>query len=45
MEESWRLYDPLLAGGPKLFPYEAGTWGPPEAYDLVGKPQEEWLVD
>ncbi|MFQ5968387.1 MAG: glucose-6-phosphate dehydrogenase [Acidimicrobiia bacterium] len=45
VEESWRLYDPLLAGGPKLFPYEAGTWGPVEAYDLVGKPQPHWLVD
>jgi glucose-6-phosphate 1-dehydrogenase len=38
VEESWRLYDPLLRARPALRFYPAGTWGPPEAQSLV----QEW---
>ena len=44
VEESWRLYDPLLADGPKPFPYAPGTWGPQEAYEQVGRPLTAWLA-
>ncbi len=38
VEESWRLYDPLLRTPPPVVPYAAGTWGPADAGRLV----EEW---
>jgi glucose-6-phosphate 1-dehydrogenase len=28
VEESWRLWEPLLENGGKPLPYQAGTWGP-----------------
>jgi glucose-6-phosphate 1-dehydrogenase len=31
VEQSWRLYTPLLTGSIPVRPYAAGTWGPPEA--------------
>ncbi|MGB6850972.1 MAG: glucose-6-phosphate dehydrogenase [Thermoanaerobaculia bacterium] len=34
VEESWRVYTPLLENPPRARPYAAGTWGPPEA-DLL----------
>lgn len=33
-EEAWRLYSPLLEKDVPVHPYQAGTWGPPEA-DLL----------
>ena len=35
VEESWRVYKPLVENPPKPFDYVAGTWGPPEA-DRLG---------
>lgn len=28
VEESWRIYDPLIKTPPPIHPYKAGTWGP-----------------
>ncbi len=36
VEESWRLYDPILADPPAVHHYPAGTWGPEEARALLG---------
>jgi glucose-6-phosphate 1-dehydrogenase len=38
VEESWRLYEPLLRSPPPLTFYPAGSWGPTEAQTLV----QEW---
>ena len=35
VEESWRLYQPLLAAGLPVHPYPAGSWGPAAARDLL----------
>ncbi len=35
VEESWRLFTPLLDAGRDLHPYEAGTWGPEAADELL----------
>jgi glucose-6-phosphate 1-dehydrogenase len=38
VEESWKLYEPLLRAPPPLTFYSAGSWGPTEAQTLV----QEW---
>ncbi len=38
VEESWRLYEPLLRTPPPLTFYPAGSWGPTEAQTIV----QEW---
>jgi glucose-6-phosphate 1-dehydrogenase len=35
IEETWRVVQPLLDEPGPVLPYEPGTWGPPEADDLV----------
>jgi glucose-6-phosphate 1-dehydrogenase len=35
VEETWRIMQPLLDNPPQVHAYEKGTWGPPEADDLV----------
>ena len=35
VEESWRVYTPLLESPPPVFAYPAGTWGPSEADGLA----------
>lgn len=40
VEESWRLYTPLLQQRPRVYPYAAGTMGPEEA-DRVLVPRGE----
>ena len=35
VEDSWRLYTPLIKNRPPVHPYAAGTWGPAEADRLV----------
>lgn len=40
VEESWRVYAPLLEAPPRARPYAAGTWGPPEA-DTMAIPEKE----
>ena len=40
VEESWRVYQPLLDAPPRVRPYPAGSWGPPEA-DHIAIPESE----
>ena len=42
VEESWRVYEPLLKSPPKVRPYAAGTWGPPEADDIAIPETDLW---
>ena len=35
VEQSWRVFAPLLDNPPAARPYRAGTWGPPEADALA----------
>jgi glucose-6-phosphate 1-dehydrogenase len=42
VEESWKLYDPLLRNPPPLRFYPAGSWGPPEAQTLVQEWGQRW---
>ena len=35
VEESWRLYQPLLDAQLEVHPYEAGSWGPAAADELL----------
>jgi glucose-6-phosphate 1-dehydrogenase len=36
VEETWRIVQPLLDKAPPVKTYKPGTWGPPEANDLLG---------
>ncbi len=42
VEESWRLYAATLEHVGPVHPYEAGTWGPPEADALALPDPELW---
>ena len=42
VEESWRLYDPLLQSPPPLALYPAGTWGPEVAQKLALDWGQRW---
>jgi glucose-6-phosphate 1-dehydrogenase len=44
VEESWRLFTPLLDGGLPVHPYEAGTWGPEAADQLALRDNNSWKV-
>jgi glucose-6-phosphate 1-dehydrogenase len=35
VEETWRIFEPLLRNPPPVHPYAPGTWGPAEAEKLV----------
>ena len=35
VEETWRIFEPLLEEPPPVHPYAPGTWGPAEADELV----------
>jgi glucose-6-phosphate 1-dehydrogenase len=35
VEQTWRIVEPLLSAPPKSIPYSQGSWGPPEADELV----------
>jgi glucose-6-phosphate 1-dehydrogenase len=46
IEETWRVVQPLLDHPGPVHPYDPGTWGPPEADDLmkgVAHWSEPWL--
>jgi glucose-6-phosphate 1-dehydrogenase len=38
VEASWRLYTPVLERARPVYPYAAGSWGPPQADELVKGP-------
>jgi glucose-6-phosphate 1-dehydrogenase len=42
VEESWRVYTPLLEDPPRVRPYAAGTWGPREADSLAIVETDLW---
>ena len=47
VEACWSFVDPILEAWKrrpeiKLYGYPAGTWGPPEARDLMGNPTLDW---
>ena len=35
VEETWRVLQPLIDQPPAVVPYEQGSWGPPQADDLL----------
>ncbi len=45
VEESWRLYDPLLRDPPPLTFYPAGSWGPAEAERLAQEWGRRWYLE
>jgi glucose-6-phosphate 1-dehydrogenase len=45
VEESWRLYDPLLTSPPPLTFYPAGSWGPAEAQKLALEWGQRWYYE
>ncbi|MGD0060110.1 MAG: glucose-6-phosphate dehydrogenase [Verrucomicrobiia bacterium] len=45
VERSWKIIDAIIAGwdaSPAPFPYESGTWGPPEADEIIERDGREW---
>jgi glucose-6-phosphate 1-dehydrogenase len=42
VEAQWRVVDSILGDVTPLYTYEPGTWGPEEAYQLIGK-HGPWL--
>ena len=42
VEESWRVFEPLLRNPPPIRTYAAGTWGPPEAESMAIRDREIW---
>ena len=47
VEEAWRIMAPLLEAPPPVHPYPKGSWGPPEADELVagqGRWHEPWVA-
>jgi glucose-6-phosphate 1-dehydrogenase len=40
LEEAWRIVDPILEAPPTVHPYEAGSWGPDAADELIAP--ERW---
>jgi glucose-6-phosphate 1-dehydrogenase len=50
VEAAWRLIDPVVAGwqtpeAPPLSSYEPGSWGPPEAVELLRRDSRDWLLE
>ena len=45
VEESWKLYEPLLRAPPPLTFYPAGTWGPEEAQSLARDWGRRWYFE
>jgi glucose-6-phosphate 1-dehydrogenase len=47
VEEAWSIVDPIIetwaSGDPPAFPdYDAGTWGPPDADQLLVRDGRRW---
>jgi glucose-6-phosphate 1-dehydrogenase len=46
VEEAWRVLQPLIDAPPAPHPYEPGSWGPPEADELLagyGRWHDPWV--
>jgi glucose-6-phosphate 1-dehydrogenase len=43
VENSWRLYTPLLQEPREVRSYAAGTWGPATAADLLARDGQQWF--
>jgi glucose-6-phosphate 1-dehydrogenase len=43
VETSWELFTPLLEKDMPVFSYEAGTWGPKEADQLLKRDGRTWI--
>jgi glucose-6-phosphate 1-dehydrogenase len=41
VEAAWRILDPILGNITPVYPYEKGTWGPPEVNEKI-KPENGW---
>jgi glucose-6-phosphate 1-dehydrogenase len=44
VEQSWRLYSPIVEADCAIHPYPAGSWGPDEAISLLDAPATEWAT-
>jgi glucose-6-phosphate 1-dehydrogenase len=47
VEQSWRVMQPLLDSPPPVHPYAKGSWGPPEAEQVLegfGRWHEPWVA-
>jgi len=44
VEESWRIYNPLLESNLEIHPYAAGTWGPAETNQDLALWNNEWTM-
>jgi glucose-6-phosphate 1-dehydrogenase len=49
IELAWKLIDPVIAlcesaGAPLLTDYEVGSWGPPEAEELLSRDGRIWRM-
>ena len=42
VEETWRIFQPLLDAPPPVHPYEPGSWGPKQADDLLAGHGGRW---
>jgi len=42
VEEAWRILDAVLREGTRMYEYERGTWGPPQASALIA-PEGGWF--
>ncbi len=43
IEAEWKVIDPLAANRTPIRFYEAGSWGPKEAFDLIEKDGRKWI--
>ena len=46
VEETWRIFQPLLDSPPPVQPYAQGSWGPDEAQALLagfGRWHDPWI--
>ncbi len=41
VEEAWRIVDPMLKADTPVYPYDPGTWGPPETAEIA-PPEGGW---
>jgi glucose-6-phosphate 1-dehydrogenase len=43
VEETWRIFEPLVESPPPVHPYKPGSWGPKEADKLLAAHGGRWL--